>query len=215
MDYSPPGSSVHGVSQARILEWVAISRIEPESPAGQVDSLPLSHLGSPVFLSLLFSCWVVSDSVTSWTAIHRASLPFTISWSLLKLISTESVMPSNRLILCHYHLLLLSIFPSIRIFSNESALLIRWPEYWASALASVLPMNIQGWFPLGLAGLISLLSKGLSRVFSSTTIQKHQFFSAQPSLWSKSHIHAGLLGKLSLWLYGPFLVKWYLCFLIH
>ena len=69
----------------------------------------------------------------------------------------------------------------------------------ASALASVLPMNIQGWFPLGLTGLISLLSKGLSRVFSSITIQKHKFFHTQHSLWSNSHIHTWLLGKRYLW----------------
>ena len=86
-----------------------------------------------------------------------------------------------------------SIFPSIRVFSNESVFLIRWPKYWSSA--SVLPMNIQGWFPLGLTGLISLLSKGLSRGFSNTTIQRHKFFSAQPSLWFNSHIHAWLLEK--------------------
>ena len=66
---------------------------------------------------------------------------------------------------------------------------IRWPKYWSFSFSSVLPMNIQGWFPLGLSGLISLPSKELSRVFSSTTVQKHQFFGAQPSLWSNSHIH--------------------------
>ena len=83
-----------------------------------------------------------------------------------------------------------------------------------SASASVLPMNIQDWFPLGLTGLISLLSKGLSRVFSST-IQKHQLFNAQPSLWSNSYIHMWLLEKPWLWLYGPLLAKWQFCFLIH
>ena len=192
-------------------------------------------------------------------------LPFTISWSLLRLMSIDSVMPFNHLIFSHPLLLLPSIFPSIRVFSNESVLCIRWPKYWnlsfsispsneysglisfrivwfdlavqgtlksllqhhsseasielsptqlspkieiscpyslpaaryfqmsqffawggqsigASASASVLPMIIQGWFPLGLTGLISLQSKGLSRVFSNITIQKHQFFHAQPSL---------------------------------
>ena len=87
-------------------------------------------------------------------------------------MSTEFLMPSNHLILCCLLLLLPSIFPSIRVFSNELALYIRWPKYWrASASASVLPMNIQSWFLLGLIGLI-LLSKGFSRVFSSTTIEK-------------------------------------------
>ena len=83
-----------------------------------------------------------------------------------------------------------------------------------SASASVLPMNIQGWFPLGLTGLIFLLSKWLSRVFSSTTVWRHQFFSSQPSLWSNSNICTRLLEKLQLWLYGPLSAKWCICFLI-
>ena len=85
----------------------------------------------------------------------------------------------------------------------------------ASVSASALPMNIQGWFPLGLTGLISLLSKEFSRVFSRTTIWKHQLFSAQSSLWSNSHIFTWLLEKPQLWLDGPLLAKWCLCFLIH
>ena len=96
---------------------------------------------------------------------------------------------------CHPLLLLLSIFPSIRVFSNELTLCIRWPNIGASAATSVLPMTIQDWFPLGLIGLISLLTKGLSRVFSNTTVQKHQFFGAQPSLCSNSHICTWLLKK--------------------
>ena len=79
------------------------------------------------------------------------------------------------------------------------------------ASASVLPMNIQGWFPLGLTNFISLLSRGLSRVFSSTTVQMHQFFSTQSSLWSSSHIHTWLLEKPYLWLDGPLSAKWRLC----
>ena len=82
------------------------------------------------------------------------------------------------------------------------------------ASASVLPMNSQHWFPLGLTGLITVLSEGLSRVFSGTTLQKHQFFCAQPSLWSNSHIHIWLLEKTQLWLYGPLSAKWCLCFLL-
>ena len=82
------------------------------------------------------------------------------------------------------------------------------------ASASVLPMNIQSWFPLGLTGLISLLSKGLSRIFSSTMIWKHKFFSAHSSLYSNSHIRTWLLEKPWLWLYGPLLAKWCLCFLV-
>ena len=94
---------------------------------------------------------------------------FTISQSLLKLMSIESVMPSNHLILCRPLLLLPSIFPSIRVFSNESAFHIRWPKYWSFSFNISLPMNIQDWFPLGWIGWISLQSKGLSE--SSPTLQ--------------------------------------------
>ena len=128
-----------------------------------------------------------------WATARQTSLSITNSWSLLKLMSVKSVMPSNRLILCRP--LLPSIFPSIRVFSNESVLRIRWPSIGASASASVLPMKNQDWFLLGLTGLISLQFKGLSRVFSSTTVQKHQFFGAQLSLRSNSHIHTWPLEK--------------------
>src|SRR5574340_1249971 len=97
-------------------------------------------------------------------------------------------MPSNHLILCH-PLLLPSVFPSIRVFSKESVLCISWPKYWSFSF-SISPSNeYSGLISLGLTGLISLLSEGLSRVLSNTTVQKHQFFSAQPSLWSNSHTH--------------------------
>ena len=97
-------------------------------------------------------------------------------WSLLKLMLIDLAMPSNHLILCHSPLLMPSIFPSIRVFSSESVLNIRRPNIRASASTSITPMNIQSWFPLRLIDLISTLSKGLSSVFSSTTIWKHQFF---------------------------------------
>ena len=109
---------------------------------------------------------------TSWAAAHQASLSFTISQSSIKLMSTESMMSSNHLILYHPLLLLPSIFPGIRVFSRESVLHIRWSKYWSFSLTIILPMNIQGWFPLGWTGLISLQSKGLSRVFSNITVQK-------------------------------------------
>ena len=113
---------------------------------------------------------------TPWTAAHQASLSITNSQSLLKLMSIESMMPSNHVILCRPLLLLPSVFSSIRVFSKELALRIRWPKYWRiSASASVFPMNVQDWFPLGWTGWISLQSKGLPRVFSNTTVQKHQF----------------------------------------
>ena len=116
-----------------------------------------------------------------WTATHQTSLSITNSQSLPKLMSVESVMPSNHLILCCPLLVLPSIFPSIRVFSNESTLHIRWPKYWFQ-LQHQLPMNPQDWSPLGWTGWISFQSKGLSRVFSSTTVEKHQFFGAQLSL---------------------------------
>ena len=149
----------------------------------------------------LLSC--VQLVATPWTAARQASMSITNSRSLLKLMSIESMMPSNHLILCHSLLLPRSIFPSNRVFSNESVLWIRWPKYWNLASASVLPMNIQDWFPLGWTGLISLQCKGLWRVFSNTTVQKHQFFGTQLSLYSNSHIHTWLLENI----YGPLSVK--------
>ena len=111
--------------------------------------------------------------LTPWTAERQASLSVKKSRSLLKLMSIESVMPSNNLNLCRPLLLLPSIFPRIRVFSNESVLSSGGQSIGVSALASVLPMNIQDWFPLGWTGWIPLLSKGLSIVFSNTIVQKH------------------------------------------
>ena len=113
---------------------------------------------------------------TPWTAAHQASLSITNSWSLLKFMSVELVMPSNHLILCRPLLLLPSIFPSIRSFPMSR--LFRLGSQIIGDSASVLPMNIQNWFPLELTGLISLQPKGLSRVFSNNTVQKLQFFDA-------------------------------------
>ena len=119
--------------------------------------------------------------VTPWTAALQASLSITNSWSLLKLTSIESVMPSNHLILCR-PLLLPSIFPSIRVFPVTQFFASGGQSIGVSASTSVLPMNTQDWSPLERTGWISLQSKGLSRVFSNTTVQKHQFFGAQLSL---------------------------------
>ena len=117
---------------------------------------------------------------TPWTAACQASLSITNFRSPLKLMSIESVTP-NHLILCH-PLLLSSIFPSISVFSNESVLRIRWPKYWSFSF-SISPSNEHpDWSPLGWTGWISFQFKGLSRVFSNTTVQKHQFFSTQHSL---------------------------------
>ena len=151
-----------------------------------------------VFPVVMYGCesWTIKKAVvlqslshvqlfaTPWTAAHQASLSFTIFWSLLKLMSIELVMPPNHLILCRLLLLLPSIFPIIRVFSDESALCIRWPKCWSFSF-NISPSNEH-------SGLISLrmdwldllaeISKGFSRVFSNTTVQKHQFFSAQLSL---------------------------------
>ena len=127
--------------------------------------------------------------VTPWIEARQASLSITISRSSLRLMSIESVMPSSHLILSHPLLLLPPISPSIRDFSNESALRMRCPKYWSFSFASFLPKKSQGWSPSEWTGWISLQSKGPSRVFSNTTVQKHQFFSAQPSSQSNSHIH--------------------------
>ena len=116
----------------------------------------------------------------SWTAARQASLSITNSWSLLKFMSIEFVIPPNHLILCR-PLLLPSAFPSIRVFFNESFLRVRWPKYWNFSF-NISPSNVQDWFPLVWTGWISLQSKGLSRVFSNTIVQKHQFFSTQLSL---------------------------------
>ena len=115
--------------------------------------------------------------VTPWTAARQTSLSIFNSQSLLKLMSIESMMPSNHLILCH-PLLLPSIFPSIRVFSNESVLHIRWPKCWSISF-SIRPSNVYSEL---ISFMISLQSKGLSRVFSNITVQKHQFFSTQLSL---------------------------------
>ena len=144
------------------------------------------------FSSVQFSpVWLFRTSQTSTPGF----LSITNSWRLLKLMSIVLVMPSNHLILCHPLLLLPSIFPNIRVFSNESVLCIGSQSIGVSASASVPPMNIQGWFPLGWTGLISLQSKGLSRVFN-TTAEKHQ---QSHSLCFPSSLGSGLC-SISLWL---------------
>ena len=124
----------------------------------------------------------VQLSVTPLTAALQASLSITNSQSLLKLMSIESVMPTNHLILCHPLLFPPSILSNIRVFSNKSLLHIRWPKYWTLSFSISRSNEYSGLFPLGLTGWISLLSNGLSGVFSNTTVQKHQFFCTQLSL---------------------------------
>ena len=117
-------------------------------------------------------------------------------------MSSESMMPSNHLIIWHPLLLCPQSFPVSGTFPMSWLFASDGPNTGASASASVLPMSIQGWFPLRLTGLISLLSKGLSGVFSSTTVQRYQFFGAQPSLQSSSHNDTWPLGRPLPWLYG-------------
>ena len=138
----------------------------------------LKHLALfVVFVQLPSRVWLFA---TPWTAAHQASRSLTIYWNLPKFMFIPSVMSSSHLILWCPLLLLPSIFPSITNFSSELSVHIRWPKW-------VLPMSVHGWFPLRLTGLTSLLSKGLSGVFSSTTVWGHQFFGILPSLRSSSH----------------------------
>ena len=139
-----------------------------------LDSMDCFYL-IVVLVQSLSPVWLF---VTPRNAACQASLSFTISLSSLKLISIESVMPSNDFIPCHSLFLLPSMFPSIMVFSNESALCIRWPKYWSFSL-NISPSNEH---PLEWTFWISLQSKGLSKVFSNTTVQEHQFFGAQLSL---------------------------------
>ena len=231
VDCSPPGSSVHGIFQARVLEWVAISFSKGSSQcrdwnwvsciAGRCFTLwpclhvligwvgrifsQLIHLSNYhdvcfKYLTILFSYSVQSLIcvwlfATPWPKAHQTDLSITNSWSLLKVMSIKSVMPSNHLILCPL-LLPPPIFSSIRVFSSESGLHVRWLEYWSFSF-SISPSNEHP----GLISFkewtrwISLQSNGLSRVFSNTTVQKHQFFCAQPSSQSNSHIHTWPLEK--------------------
>ena len=129
-----------------------------------------------VQFSLLIHVWLFA---TPRTAAHQASLSITNSRSLPKLMSIESVIPSNNLILCRPLFLLPSIFPSIGVFSNESTLRMRWPKYWSFSF-SISPSNEHsGLIFFRMDWSISLQSKGFSRIFPNTTVQKHQFFGAQ------------------------------------
>ena len=149
----------------------------------------------PIRFSAVQSLSRVWLFVTPWTAADQASLSITNSWSLLTLVSIESVMPSSHLILCRPLLLLPPVPPSIRVFPMSQLFAWGGQSIEVSALASVLPKNTQDWSPLEWTGSIFLQSKRLSRVFSNTTAQKHQFFSAQLSSQSNFHIHTWPLEK--------------------
>ena len=170
-------------------QWNSIYREETEGMQTQESSIQFSKF------VVIQSLNHVRLFMTPWTAAHQASLPSTICQSWLQFMSIESVMLSNHLILCRPLLLLPSIFPSIRVISNELALPNKWPKYWSFSV-SVRPSNEYSgliffridWFDLHAV-------QGLSRVFSNTTAQKHQFFGAHPSLWSNAPICTWLLEK--------------------
>jgi len=151
-----------------------------------------------VLIQFLSRIWLFE---TPWIAAHQASLSFTISWSLLKLMSIESMMPSNHLILFHPLFHLPSIFPSIRIFSNELGLWIRWPKYWSfsfsispsSEYSGLISFRIDWFYVLAVQGTLKSL---LQHHSLKALILQHSAF-----LWSNCHIHTWLLKKPQLWLY--------------
>ena len=135
-----------------------------------------------------------------WPEARQAFLSITNSWGLLRFMSIESVISSNHP-LSSPSPLAFHLSQHQGLFQWVSSLPQLGQSIGISASASVLPMNVQNWFPLGWTGLISLLSKGISRIFSNITVQKYQFFSTQPSWWSNSRICTWLLEKPKLWLY--------------
>ena len=149
------------------------------------------------FILQIFIEWLVAVQslrhvrlfATPWTAARQASLSFTISWSLFKLMSIELVMPSNHLLFCHSLLLLPSIFPSIRVFSNESAFCLRWPKYWSFSFSISLFNEYSGLISFRTDWLDLLAVQGTLKSLLQHTVWEHQFFGAQPSLWSTTSIH--------------------------
>ena len=137
-------------------------------------------------VQLLCRVWLFA---TPRIAACQASLSITNSRTSLRLVSIKSVMPSSHLILCRPLLLLPPIPPSIRVFSNESTLHMRCLKHWSFSFSIIPSKEIPGLISFRWTGWISLQSKGLSRVFSNTTVRKHQFFGAHPSSQSNSHIH--------------------------
>ena len=202
-DCSPPSSSVHGISEARILEWVAIS-------FSRGFSLPRDWNCIPWIGRLILYHWATSEAQSSRSIVVQwlsHVWPFGSPWLQHTRLSCPSLSPkacSNSYPLSQwYHPIILSFFVPfssfLQSFPASGSFLIS--QFFASgcpsigASASVLPMNIQDWFPLGWTGWIFLQSKGLSRVFSNTTVQKHQFFGAQPSLVSCSVMSDSLLSS--------------------
>ena len=181
------------------MVFSALLRCCDPKPSGCSDSQyhPLSPNITPFLRLLLFSHSFVSHSLWPHGLQHTRFPCLSPSPGAWLMMPIESVMPSNHLNLCHPFLLLPSVFPSIRVFSSESVLRIRWPKYWSFSF-SICPSNEYSGlisFRIGWAGWISFQSKGLWRVLSNITVQKHQFFGTQPSLLANSHIHTWLLEK--------------------
>ena len=177
-----------------------------EKRVGRHFSLCAYHFTVLSQFSSVQSLSCVQLLATPWTAARQASLSITNSWSLLKLLSIESVMPSSHSssVFPFYGV---QSFPASGSFQMSRLFTSGDQSIGVSTSASVLPMNIQDWFPLRWTGWTSLQSKGLSRVFSNTTVQKHQFFGVQLSSQPNSHIHTWLLEKPKLWLDGHLLAK--------
>ena len=179
-------------------EWQPIPVFLPGESQGQRSLVGCRLWGRTVVHDWSNLAAAAAAASVQFSLVTQLCLIFAnpMDWSLFKLKSIKSVMPSNHLILCCPFLCLPPIFPSIRFFPMSQFFESGSQSIGASDSVSVLPMNIQDWFSLGYTCFNSLQSKGLSKVFSNTTVQKHQFFGAQPSLWSKTHIHIWLLVKL-------------------
>ena len=163
---------------------------------------------------MFFSLCHIRLFATPWMTAHQASLSFTISRSLLKPLSIESVIWFNHHILRWPLLCLSSVFPNIRVLSNESALHIKWSYYWNFSFSTSPPNEYSGLISFMIDCFESPLDCKEIQSLPNTTVQKHHCFGAQLSLWSHSHIHTWLLEKPQLWLYGPLSAEWCLCFLI-
>ena len=201
---SPPGSTVLGIFQARIPEQVAILFSRGSSwPRDRTQVSCITCIGRQILLplappvtsqlaavQLLNHVW---HYVIQWSSARRASLSFSVSRSLLRLMSIESVMPSNHLIFYLPFLLLPSIFPSIRVFPNESALCIKWPKYWSFSISPSKEYSGLIFFRIDWFDLLAV--QETLKSLPQHTVWKHQFFCAQPSLWSSSHICTWLLEK--------------------
>ena len=176
-----------------LVTMLIVLRISSGVPMSQlILKTTVSFCGVVVVVVQSLGCvWLFE---TPLPAARQASLSFTVSWNWLKLKPIESVMPSNHLVLCR-PLLLCSVFPESESFPMSWLFTSGGQSIGVSTSVSVIPMNIQSGFPLGWMDWISLLSKALSKVFSNTTVQRHQFFSAQSSLWSSSCIHTWPLEK--------------------